>query len=62
MIKSDLSISERVERAILNFPEKTYIAVHPDDYRVLESEGFLNRFSKPLYELGTGGFVPKTLS
>jgi len=56
MIKSDLSIIERVERAINAYPEKTYIAVHPDDYSVLKSEGFLNKFSKPLYELGTGGF------
>jgi hypothetical protein len=62
MIKSDLSIIERVERAILNFPEKTYIAVHPDDYRVLKSEGYLNKFSKPLYELGTGGFEAENLS
>tara|TARA_R110000868_G_scaffold36840_3_gene130349 strand:+ start:438 stop:620 length:183 start_codon:yes stop_codon:yes gene_type:complete len=56
MLKSGLSITERVERAILNYPEKTYIAVHPDDFRVLKSEGFLNKFSKPLYELGSGGF------
>jgi hypothetical protein len=62
MIKSGLSIIERVERAIFNYPEKTYIAVHPDDYSVLKSEGFLNKFSKPLYELGSGGFVPETLS
>ena len=62
MIKSGLSIIERVERAILAFPEKTYIAVHPVDYNVLKSEGYLNKFSKPLYELGTGGYVPENLS
>jgi hypothetical protein len=56
MVKSGLSIIERVERAISAYPEKTYIAVHPDDYLVLKTEGFLNKFSKPLYELGTGGF------
>jgi len=62
MIKSGLSINERVERAINAYPEKTYIAVHPDDYNVLKSEGYLNKFSKPLYELGTGGFEPENLS
>lgn len=55
-------VADRVQRAILAYPEKTYIAVHPVDYRFLKAEGQLNKFSKPLYELGTGGFEAENLS
>lgn len=49
-------VDARILRAIENYPEKTYVPVHPSDYYALRFEGRLNSFPVPLYCLGTGGY------
>ena len=47
-----MPVEFRINRAIENYPEKEFIAIHPDDYNFLKFEGRLKTFAKPLKKLG----------
>ena len=43
---------ERIQRALDNYPNKTYIALHPDDYAILEAANALDKFRLPFKKIG----------
>jgi hypothetical protein len=45
-------LTERIQRFLDNYPNATYIPVHPDDYAILESANALEKFPLPFKELG----------
>lgn len=45
-------LTERIQRALDNYPNKTYLALHPDDYAILKAANALDKFPVPFKKLG----------
>lgn len=47
-----VSLEDRIQRFLINFPGREYIPLHPDDFNQLKFEGRLDSFLLPLKKLG----------